>query len=138
MAIKQKKPLTHWKLRAFADRTGNLNLILTYPKLTKHSNIKGLPLYSSHLNRSKLTKIGGSSHTFCYIVVKLSKNIFLPFLNYILGKHCIYFEYLLMWYFLKKISITMIRGSINQYKLNAFERVSLIFRKLNLFSVFKI
>ena len=57
-----------------ADRTGNLNLILTYPKLMKPSNIKGLPLYSSHLNMSKLTKIGGSSYGFCYTVSKCPYN----------------------------------------------------------------
>ncbi len=32
-----------------------------YPKLIKPSIIKGLSLYSSHLNKSKLAKIGVSS-----------------------------------------------------------------------------
>ncbi len=50
-----------------ADRTGKLNLILTYPNLMKPSNIKGLVFYCSYLNISKLTKIGGSSYRFCYI-----------------------------------------------------------------------
>ena len=46
-----KKPLDYQGVFCFtADRTGNLYLFLTYPKLMKPSNIKGLPLYSSHLN----------------------------------------------------------------------------------------
>ena len=62
-----KKPLDNQGVKfRFADRTASLNLVLIYLKMMKPSNIKGLSLYSSHLNRSKLTKIGGSSYTFCY------------------------------------------------------------------------
>jgi hypothetical protein len=62
-----KKPLENQGVKfRFADRTAALNLILTNLNLMKPSNIKGLSLYSSLLKRSKLTKIGGSSYTFCY------------------------------------------------------------------------